>query len=245
MGQRTECNNAELIVLLDKTILVVEDDIITSKLIEITLRGHCRAVLLAQTGQEAFRHMAESKVDAMILDLNLPDIRGLDILSYVRIHPVYKEIPIVILTSTCDIDEVLILLERGADDCIKKPFHNRELIGRLNNAFQRIKGFQAQDLDLVSSNHQFVIDEKTRQVFCGGKKVPLACKEYEILTFLYANQGRVFTRDELMIEVWGEQHMAASRTIDMHMSTLRKKLRKYCRKACIIETIRGVGYRLI
>lgn len=225
-----------------EAILVVEDDIITLKLIQNVLESNGFLVLKAQTGMEAATYLSSKKICTAILDINLPDINGFEILKEIRKHPVHKDIPILMLTNDSDKVDTVLALEMGADDYITKPFHKREFIARINVALRRARPF------LISSGNTLnfgtlVVNIDNREVKKDGTLINLTFTEFELLLLLCLNAGRIFTRDELMDRLWGELYISETRTVDIHISSLRKKIRGDDETDQFIETVRGVGYR--
>lgn len=226
-----------------KKILVVEDDITTLNLVKHILEKNQYHPISTQYGSEALDYISSKKIHGAILDLSLPDTNGLDILKEIRKHPTLNDIPIIILTSNDDKVDTIVALEMGADDYITKPFHKRELIARLNVGIRR-----------YSSNHnlqqsklkigRIEIDFENREVKISDKKVSLTFAEFELLALLSSNPGRVFSRDEILTKLWGDSYIVETRIVDMHISSLRKKLDDNKTNNQLIETVRGVGYRL-
>jgi two-component system alkaline phosphatase synthesis response regulator PhoP len=225
-------------------VLIVEDEVITLKLLNHTLMNHGFQTLKAEDGKTAIEHLDAHKICAAILDLNLPDYNGMDILREIRRHPTHQSIPIIILTNNTDKIEAIVALEMGADDYITKPFHQRELIARLNVGLRRAKSFN-EKLEVIKEIQfgDVVLNLENRQVLKGGLSVSLTFKEFEVLALLVRNPGKVFSRDKLLTDLWGEQYIAETRTIDMHISSIRNKLGDNNKDYHYIETIRGVGYR--
>ena len=197
---------------------------------------------LEATGFEApsefYKAMSESSPDLLLLDIMLPEEDGLSILRKLRADSAYRKLPIIMLTAkTTEYDKVT-GLDSGADDYITKPFGAMELISRVKALLRRAydtdggTSLKAGGISVVPSRHE---------VFCGGEKVSLTFKEYELLVTLMKNKGEVFSRDTLLSRIWGYDFKGESRTVDVHIRTLRSKLGEY---GDIIETVRGVGYRI-
>lgn len=225
-----------------KKILIVDDDPITLRILCSTVEKHGYQVLKAASGEAAFASLENNEMDAMILDLNLPDINGLEILRQVRNHPVLHSIVIMVVTENDDKLEAIISLEMGADDYITKPFHQRELIARLNAIFRRIPGPLAETHSNLVFN-DLHIDIKKRLVKRQDKIINLTFKEFEILVLLAANPGEVLPRESIMNAIGGLDYSPETRTIDMHISSIRKKLNDTNKEKIYIDTVSGVGYR--
>lgn len=175
--------------------------------------------------------------DLLLLDIMLPDEDGLTILKKLRKRSDTKALPIIMLTAkTTEYDKVL-GLDSGADDYIAKPFGTMELISRVKALLRRAQNTESTE---YTCGELYVFPEN-HIIRAGGEEVTLTLKEYEMLVMLIKNTGRVFTRDELLCEIWGYSFDGESRTVDVHIKTLRAKLGE-CGK--YIETIRGIGYRM-
>jgi two-component system alkaline phosphatase synthesis response regulator PhoP len=225
-----------------KHILVVDDDRISLKLIKHTLITQGFEIIEATDGKSALDYISNNKIDAALLDLNLPDFYGLEILKFIRSKPSICNIPIIILTSNDDKTDTVIALELGADDYIVKPFHKRELIARLNVCFRRMNQNYASFSSELSFG-ELTIDLDKRIVKVNVTEINLTFKEFEILSLLATNPGKVFSRDALINKLWGENYFAETRTIDNHIASLRSKLGDKASKHNYIETIRNVGYK--
>lgn len=184
-----------------------------------------------------YQAMAKRLPDLLLLDIMLPEEDGLSILGKLRADKATKKLPIIMLTAkTTEYDKVT-GLDSGADDYITKPFGAMELISRIKALLRRSSDNEedtlaAGDISVVQSRHE---------VYCHGERTALTLKEYELLAMLMKNKGTVFSRERLLSEVWGYDFKGESRTVDVHIRTLRSKL-----GSCgnIIETVRGVGYRI-
>ncbi len=183
------------------------------------------------------QEMKKDKPNLVILDVMLPDMDGIEILRQLRQNSITSGIPVIMLTAkTAEIDKVR-ALDMGADDYVTKPFGVMELLSRVRAVMRRAMPKAEEDLivcanvTLVPSQHKVTVD---------GVQVDLTLKEYNLLHLMLTNQGQVFTRKQLMDKVWGDSFVGESRTIDMHIKTLRQKLET---GGDIIKTIRGVGYK--
>jgi two-component system alkaline phosphatase synthesis response regulator PhoP len=171
----------------------------------------------------------------VLLDVMLPDIGGYDILKKIRQTPMLKKLPVIMVTAkTAEIDMIK-ALDGGADDYIKKPFSVMELISRVKALLRRTTSEEAKQLEL----DEIRIDHERHTVFVGETMIELTFKEYELLRLLVSNVGVVMTRENIMIHVWGTDFEGESRTVDMHIKTLRQKLGNM---GAHIKTVRNVGY---
>src|SRR5436309_1118525 len=213
-------------------LLVVEDD---DEIAEPMIRGLERAgfeVKRVSTGAEA---LAAEAADVVLLDLGLPDIDGIDVCRQLRER---SNVPILVVTARDEEADRVIGLELGADDYIVKPFGLRELIARIRAVWRRV----SPGSDAVSSQSlgQLVIDRRTRKVFVGDDEVALTPKEFDLLALLAEDPGAVVRRQDILEDVWDAHWYGPTKTLDVHVASLRKKLGD----PGWIETVRGVGLRL-
>lgn len=167
----------------------------------------------------------------------LPDVDGMEILSGLKKNSATKSIPVIMLTAkTAEIDKVR-ALDMGADDYVPKPFGVMELLSRVRAVLRRTSPRNEDDAIVC---HEVVIYPTQHRVEVNGKQIDLTLKEYNLLHLLVSNTGQVFTRKQLMDKVWGDTYVGESRTIDMHIKTLRQKLGS---GGDVVKTIRGVGYK--
>ncbi len=189
---------------------------------------------------EFFAAMSENIPDLLLLDVMLPEEDGISVLKKLRSAPDTARMPIILLTAKgTEFDKVL-GLDSGADDYISKPFGTMELISRIKALLRRTAPVAAQSADTITIGG-LAINQDMHQVYAQGKNITLTLKEYDLLLLLMKNKGRAFTRDELLNRIWGYEFSGESRTVDVHIRTLRSKLGE-CGE--LIETIRGVGYRI-
>lgn len=191
-----------------------------------------------ETPSEFYKAMAERRPDLLLLDIMLPEEDGLSILKSLRSSKATKKLPVILLTAKSTEYDKVMGLDSGADDYISKPFGTMELISRIKALLRR--SYDNDDTDAVILKNLVVIPEK-HEVYSDGIKINLTLKEYELLLILLKNKGKVFSRDELLKKVWGFDFKGESRTVDVHIRTLRSKLGS-CSE--LIETIRGVGYKI-
>lgn len=189
---------------------------------------------------EFFAALSENIPELLLLDIMLPEEDGISILKKLRSNPETANMPVILLTAKgTEFDKVL-GLDSGADDYISKPFGTMELISRIKAILRRVpKPVQVPD-DLISVGN-LKINQDKHEVIADGKKIPLTLKEYDLLCLLTKKRGKVYTRDELLSRIWGYDFSGESRTVDVHIRTLRSKLGS-CGE--LIETVRGVGYKI-
>lgn len=189
---------------------------------------------------EFFSAMSQQIPDLLLLDIMLPEQDGISILKKLRATPETENLPVILLTAKgTEFDKVL-GLDCGADDYISKPFGTMELISRIKALLRRVPKTAKTPDDSISVG-KLTIKQEMHEVIANDKKIPLTLKEFDLLCLLMKNKGRVFTRDELLSRIWGYDFSGESRTVDVHIRTLRSKLGE-CGE--LIETIRGVGYKI-
>ena len=214
-------------------ILLVEDDVgIAEPLVE-GLQRQGYEVTWVRTGREA---IAEDPRDLVLLDLGLPDVDGEMVASRIREH---SQVPIIVVTARSDEIDRVTLLDLGADDYLVKPFGFRELSARIRALMRRVSDRSA-IVDQEIEVGRLTIDHRTRNVLFGGEEVSLTPKEYDLLAFLASDPGTVLSRDEILRSVWDEHWWGSTKTLDVHIASLRRKLAD----PDLIVTVRGVGYRL-
>ncbi|MFV1971509.1 MAG: response regulator transcription factor [Acidimicrobiia bacterium] len=215
-------------------ILLVEDDVGIAQPMTEGLQRQGYDVTWVRTGREA---IAEGPHDLVLLDLGLPDVDGE--LVTARIREV-SQVPIIIVTARSDEIDRVALLDLGADDYIVKPFGFRELTARIRAVMRRVDdrlGAVDQEIDLG----RLSIDHRTRTVTFDGRDISLTPKEYDLLVFLASDPGAVLSRDEILRSVWDEHWWGSTKTLDVHIASLRRKLDD----PGLILTVRGVGYQLV
>jgi len=229
-----------------QTILVVEDEIALGELLIYALQREGYTALHAGTGQRAIELVNIQKPDLILLDLMLPDLSGFDLCRTASIEK--WNIPIIILTAKADMLDKLLGMELGADDYMTKPFDVREVIVRIKAVFRRIelvttlaKGEGAESLELKG---EVRIHKQQRVVTKSDEKIELKNKEFDLLLFLAENRGIVFTRPQLLDRVWGYDFAGDTRTVDIHVQRLRKKIDP-SKEDSLIETVFGVGYKML
>src|SRR5438045_8216722 len=223
------------------TILLVDDEDSVQKLLAYPLERDGFRVLQARDGEEALAQFADEHVDLVVLDLMLPKLDGLEVCKRLRAE---SEVPIIMLTARDDELDKVVGLELGADDYITKPFSIREFRSRVRALLRRSAlGGQADGRDVIRADG-VVLDLARRTVHVRGDAVQLTYVEFELLRTLAGPPGRVFSRQALLESLWGDYAYRQPRTIDLHVPPLRQKLELDPREPELIQTVRGVGYRL-
>ena len=223
-----------------KSVLVIDDEKDIVESIDYNLSKAGFKVYRAFDGEYGLKYAREKKPDLVILDLMLPEIDGMEVCRILKREASTAQIPIIMLTAKKDETDKVVGLESGADDYITKPFSMRELIARVKNIIARYK---RQAVPPKSMQYPGLkVDIERHEVTTWSKMVQLTAKEFSLLKFLMEHEGKVFNREALLDQVWGDEVGIESRTIDVHLTSLRKKLGKAGK---YIYTIRGVGYKFL
>ncbi len=218
-------------------ILIVDDDELITNLIDENLKMEGFDTAICHDGIAALEAAESYKPDLVILDIMLPGMDGFHVCRKLQ----KLNIPVIMLTAKGDITDKLIGLEAGADDYMVKPFDSRELIARIYTIFRRIDKISRRLSEKSDEKKAGIyINEEEMTVLADGNPVDLTPTEYRLLSFLSRNPGKVFNRNELLDAVWGYEFLGDSRTVDIHVQRLRKKLGRY---SANIETVFGIGYR--
>ena len=214
-------------------ILIVDDDNNIAELISLYLTKECFDTMIVNDGESVMPAMETFAPNLILLDLMLPGIDGYQVCREVRSN---SSVPIIMLSAKGEIFDKVLGLELGADDYMEKPFDSKELVARVKAVLRRCGTKTAAQLRCGG----LVVDEQEHTVTADGVRVVLTYKEYQLLRLFLSHPGTAFTRDQLMEQVWGMDFYGESRTVDMHIRTLRQKLGVYGE---YIETVRSVGYR--
>lgn len=221
-------------------IYVIEDDENIRELLKVALEGFSYQIKAYEAAEPALIDMKEDKPDLAIFDIMLPGMDGLAAIRILRQDPRLKEMPIICLTARDkEIDKVA-GLDVGADDYITKPFSVLELAARIRSLLRRSNKISDEDIITVEN---VIINPKTREVKNEFETIELTFKEYQLLLYLIENSSRVVSRDELLNQIWGYDYDGESRTLDIHIRTLRQKLGSVGTNC--IRTVRSVGYRFV
>jgi len=228
---------------MNKIILVVDDEKDIVELVAYNLEREGYQIAKAYDGHQALRYIRENQPDLVILDLMLPGISGLEICRLIRKKPETEGLPIIMLTAKSDSVDKIMGLEIGADDYLTKPFNVRELLARVRAVLRRWEiRAELEDVDKISFKG-LAIDFRTYEVTVEGKKVDLGPTELKLLRFFIMNPGRVYTRDQLLDHVWGNESFVEPRTVDVHVSRLRAAIEQDKENPEYILTVRGIGYK--
>ena len=218
-------------------ILLVEDEINIASFIERGLKEFGHSVTVCHDGDTGWKILQDKPFDLLILDIIMPKINGLELCRLYRQMFGYQ-IPVIMLTALGTTEDIVKGLDAGADDYVTKPFGMMELVSRIRAVLRRTSKKEEDDTYVLG---EIRMDRKKHEVTVAGEPVALTLKEYELLRKLMENQNIVLTRDKLLEEIWGYDFDGETRTVDVHVRTLRQKLGQ---AGEYIETVRGVGYRI-
>jgi DNA-binding response OmpR family regulator len=221
------------------SVLVVEDDPAIRAAVQrgLTERGH--AVASTTTGVGALEMVLREPPDLVLLDLGLPDIDGITLISMVRAA---SSVPIIVITANDEPGTLVRALDAGADDYVVKPFGTDQVAARIRAVLRRVGQTQAPEPLRVGD---LAIDERTRVATLAGEPLQLSRKEFDVLLTLAARAGEVVTKRELLAEVWRDAYGSSERTLDVHLSWLRRKLGETAAEPRYLVSVRGVGVRLV
>ncbi len=218
-------------------IYIVEDDPGIREIEEMALKNSNYMVQGFSCAADFYQKMGEITPDLVLLDIMLPDEDGYRIVRRLRSNPGTRRVPVIMITAKTEEMDMVRGLDDGADDYIRKPFSVMELISRVRAMLRRSREDVPEQLQVG----EIAMDHERHTVTGGGRSIILTLKEYDLLRYLMLNEGIVLTRDAIMQTVWGADFGGESRTVDMHIKTLRQKLGEYGSQ---IRTVRGVGYSI-
>ena len=222
-----------------KRIMIVEDEAAIREFEAINLKRVGYTVVEAGSGEEALEiYDSDSEgFDIALLDIMLPEEDGISVLKWLRSRPDTKQLPAIMLTAKSTEYDKVVGLDSGADDYIAKPFGTMELISRIKALLRRTAA-----ADVEYTVGKLYVNKTKHIVTVDGKETELTLKEFELLCLLLKNRGAVFTRDQLLNDIWGYDYDGENRTVDVHIRSLRSKLGE---SGDIIGTVRGVGYKIV
>jgi two-component system alkaline phosphatase synthesis response regulator PhoP len=226
-------------------VLVVDDDREIVRLVRAYLEQAGFQVLAAYDGETALHAIRRERPDLVVLDLMLPDRDGWDVTRVVRADPSLAGIPILMLTARVDDTDKIIGLELGADDYVTKPFNPREVVARVRSVLRRSQSGGALSPRRVLQLAGLLLDLDRHEVMLDGQPVELTPTEFDLLRTLMENPGYAFTRMELIEQGLGYEYAGMERTLDSHVKNLRKKIEPDPKQPTYIQTVYGVGYRLV
>lgn len=228
-------------------ILVVDDESHIVELVTFNLEKDGFEVVSAYDGKSGIDKVKAQTPDLIILDIMLPGMDGLKVCRTLKQDPQYSSIPIIMLTAKAEEFDTVLGLEMGADDYIKKPFSPKELVARVKARLRALKVLEAEK---AAGQKAFIIKDlivipDKHEVYLGEDRLELTPKEYELLYVMATQPGKVFTREVLLERVWGYESLGDARTVDVHIRHLRQKLKDDPSYPEYVETVRGIGYRLM
>ena len=215
-------------------LLIIEDELSISDPLSRALRRDSYEVDIAATGEAALLLLRERSFDAVLLDLGLPDVDGIELCRKVR--AAHENVVIIMLTARGHEVDTVVGLDAGADDYISKPFRLAELTARLRAQLRRSPGKAGQP-------KRVRVDNDARRAWVGADELDLTAKEFDLLALLIGEEATVVSRDRLMREVWGRHWESSTKTLDIHVSNLRRKMGDDANAPRFISTVRGVGFR--
>ena len=221
------------------SILVVDDEPDVVDLVRYHLNRAGFDVLTALTGPTGLAKATESRPDAIVLDIMLPQMTGIEVCRALRKNNQTSDIPILILSAKAEASERIAGLELGVDDYITKPFSPRELVLRIQNLLRRLRGVHTSSVVTVD---EFCIDKGNFEITVSGRRLDLTTTEFKLLAVMVDRRGRTLSRETLLQDVWGYENLIDTRTVDTHVRRLREKLGPAANR---IVTVRGEGYRFL
>ena len=225
---------------MSQSVLIIEDEPDIRKTIDYNLSKESFEVIQAASIQEGEKALASNKIDVIILDLMLPDGSGLTLCRDIKSDSKLKHIPVIILTAKTEEVDRVVGFELGADDYVTKPFSQKELNARIKSLLRRSKPQSSSDIVEFTD---LKIDRITKRVYRKDKEITLGPTEFKLLDFFIKNPKRVYSREQLLNNVWGEDIYVESRTVDVHIRRLRQAINIQNTKP-LIRTVRSAGYSL-
>lgn len=224
---------------MKKLIFVVDDEPDLTELVRLHLEKNGFRVKTFFSATSFFTALQAEIPDLIILDLMLPDMDGMDVCKILRGNARTAQVPIIMLTARGEVYDRVLGLELGADDYVTKPFSPRELVARVRAVLRRLEA--GEDEEILNLGDLLKVNLRRFEVFVEGQRVNLTPTEFRILTILLRRSGWVFTREQLLENLWGGEKIVVDRTIDVHIKNLREKLGKAGK---FIKSVRGVGYKI-
>ncbi len=225
---------------MGRKILIVDDEHHILELIQFNLESNNFDVITCDNGEDAVIAANDESIELIILDLMLPGINGIEVCRRIRMSP-NKNVPIIMLTAKGEENDKIQGLDIGADDYMTKPFSIRELLARIKAVLRRIDDKNNDNENLIKVRN-VIIDIEKHEVRKDDTILELTLKEFELLKILARNKGKVLSRDVILDKIWGYEYFGDTRTVDVHIRHLRKKIDD--NEGVFIETVRGVGYKM-
>ena len=229
--------------VVSEKVLIIDAEMHIVELLRFNLETSGYKTIYSYDGFDGFIKAKEEKPDLILLDWMLPNISGIEVLKKIRQDADLKKIPVIMLTAKNMEDDKVEGLEVGADDYITKPFSIKELLARITSVMRRYGMNTGKESEELTAGN-LKLNLTKHEVKINDKKVDLTLKEFELLKLLLKNRGKVLSRNFLLDEIWGYEYYGETRTVDVHIRYLRKKLEEAGADEKYIETIRGVGYKI-
>ena len=229
---------------MNTKVLVIDDEMHIVELLKFNLEVSNYEVSYSYDGFDGFIKAKEIKPDLILLDWMLPNISGIEVLRKIRSDKDLKNIPVIMLTAKNMENDKVEGLEIGADDYITKPFSIKELLARISSVLRRYNLTSLGEENNILTTGNLKLDLSKHEVTKGSEKIEITLKEFELLKLLIQNKGKVLSRNYLLDKIWGYEYYGETRTVDVHIRYLRKKIEDEDKSEKYIETIRGVGYKI-
>lgn len=231
---------------MNEKIMIVEDDESIRQLLEVALKSHGYEPVSFSNAGEALAKMNREAPDVAIFDIMMDGMDGITAVKRMRGDVGLQAVPVIMLTAKDTELDKIVGLDAGADDYMTKPFSVLELCARVRAQLRRTAG-QGKDEELpaILESGELCLNTATREITLAGEPIEFTFKEFELLKLLMENQERALARSELLSRVWGDDYYGETRTLDIHIGTLRQKLRDTAENSRYIKTVRGVGYRFV
>ena len=224
-----------------RKVLVVEPDNSTRREIKVACEQDGYQVVEADAGSEALRQVETSRPSVVLLEVTLPDVAGFDVCRELR--KMDPGVPVIMMSSRSDEIDAVVALEIGADDYVTKPLRLRELVARMAAHLRRARLENAEAMRSRLEFRDLTIDVNERRTYKGGKEVELTHTEFDLLTFLASNAGKVLSREKILNSIWGYEYPIETRVIDVHIRNLRRKIETQPSRPYYILAVPGIGYR--
>lgn len=228
--------------MAEAKVLIVEDDACIRELLSLYLKHSGYEVIEVGCGEDGLKIAEQQQLEVIILDIMLPGMDGISLCKEIRKH---NSTPIIMLTAKNDEDDKVLGLDAGADDYLTKPFGPKELLARIRALLRRAK--TETEINFQETSHykfrNFEVNIESRTVVIQGQKVTLPGKEFDLLVLFVTSHGRVFTREQILNKIWGFDYFGDTRTVDVHIQRLRKKIEPNPDQPTYIKTVWGFGYK--
>ena len=222
-----------------KTILIADDDANICELVRLYLEKEGFETVVCFNGERALEIFRDGGIDLAILDIMMPKVDGVTVCREIRKE---SQTPVIMLTAKGETFDKVLCLELGADDYVVKPFEGKELVARVKAVLRRVISNEKEFVEKTVSYENITINLTNYELILGGKSIDVPPKELELLYYLASHPNRVFTREQLLEDVWGFDYFGDSRTVDVHVKRLREKLEGYNEK-WQLKTVWSVGYK--